>query len=164
MFFYGRDEGIPAVQPEASVPTATFADGMAAGGPFGAVRDGRGRTAGLVCDPRALPGEGPARDAAVPPADDDVVADLWILRGGGVVSEDREEDLRGCRVPCHRRWRAPRPQPDQRVQTSAPGRVGGAFHAGTGAGEEGAPGQARERRLGRDEDEGERVEAQGDEL
>ena len=155
---------ILAVRHRSAVAVATRHAGLAAGGAPGAVHSGRGGGAGPVADLRCLRREGRARAGRLPPGDDGGAADLRVLHRTAVFAAHRASDARGRCVPRDR-WRpTPRPRLHRDVPQAAPGCACGAVHAGVAAVPEGGAGQVGAHRDRRHQAQGERVQAQSDEL
>jgi len=155
-------EDFPPVRTGSDAAAAAVALGLGAGRSPGAVRGRPGGHAGPWCHRGHL--RRGAGLPAVPPVHDDEGAVVRLLHGDVLVAADGGEAARQRGVPVPGGREPAGLQDGQRLPEAARGGAVGAVRAGpgdlpgVGAGEAGSGGG------GRDEDQGQRVEAQGDEL
>src|ERR1700730_1312220 len=102
--------------------------------------------------------------ATLPSGDDDGAAVAQLLQRHLFVATDRQGVSGADRLPDDRCAGSARLPDGERVPAAAFGGAVGVVHADLAAVREGWAGEARARGARRDEDPGERVEAQGDEL
>src|ERR1017187_8383138 len=115
-------------------------------------------------DLREVRSGGWAGTVGVRSADDGPGADLRLLPGGGEFAADRAGDVRGRGVPVFGGRPASGSRHDRGVSAGAVDVSGAALRAGFAVVPAGGAGEAGARGAGRDEDQGQRLEAQGDEL
>src|SRR6202044_1644063 len=140
----------------AAVVDYVLADHLAVRRRFGA------RAPGSVGDRRKL--QKWAWSAAIRSAHDDGPAALCLLLWSLFLAEDREGMRRAGRFHDDRRARRARFSHDRRLQEASSAGVGEAIFAGAEAGGKSRAGEAGACRAGRHEDQGERLQTQGDEL